>query len=377
MVDKQILDALGFNIDQQYAATGGPNLRSGWGAGDFAAGGDADLAWQTAGGVSLWISNGQLVAQAIVPGALRWEQIEMHTVWIGDFNGDGNADLLWTNSSGQAAIWEMNGANLVGAGVSAGRMGAAWHVAGIGDFNGSVRDGRRILWVSTSGQAAVWTMSGTALVSAAVSNGAMGTEWHVAAIGDFNNDGRSDVLWENTSGSFATWEMNGANLSGFVPNVGQVGAGWQIAGVGHFNGAADSTSDIVLVNSNTNHVQIWQMQNGAIADIINPSGLYGTEWHLEAVGNFLGDANSDLLWISNSGAASIWEILGTSVQAISVSAPTGDTLQLNGSVTASAAQQQAAGTDGALLAGTETVTSGTIGADATLELSAVATLLKR
>jgi hypothetical protein len=353
--DKQILDALGFNTTTAVTATSGPNLRF-VGAGDFTAGGDADLAWQTAGGVTLWISNGAGLTRANVPGA------SMGAAWsaygVGDFNGDGNADLLWTNNSGQAAIWEMNGANLLGAGVSAGRMGAAWHVAGIGDFNG---DGDAdILWVSTSGQAAVWTMSGTALVGAAISNGAMGAEWHVTAIGDFNNDGRSDVLWENTSGNLSIWEMNGANLSGIV-SVGQIGAGWQVAGVGHFNGAADSTSDIVWVNSNTNHVQIWQMQNGEIADIITPSGLNGLEWHLEAVGNFAGDGSSDLLWINNNGAASIWEIHGSSVQAISVSAPTGDTLQLSGSVSASAAQQQAAGTEGA---------SGTIGAGAILELSA-------
>jgi hypothetical protein len=361
--DKQILDALGFNTTTAVTATSEPNLRF-VGEGDFTAGGGADLVWQNGGGADLWVSNGSTLTQVAVPGGSMGA--EWTAYGVGDFNGDGNADLLWTNTSGQAAIWEMNGPNIVGVGVAAGKMGAEWHVAGIGDFKG---DGDSdILWVSTSGQAAVWTMSGTTLASVAISNGSMGAEWHVVAIGDFNKDGRSDVLWESATGSLATWEMNGANLSGFIPNVGQIGAGWQVAGVGHFNGAADSTSDIVWLNSNTNHVQIWQMQNGKIADFINPSGLDGLEWHLEAIGNFAGDGNSDLLWISNSGAASIWEINGASVQAISVSAPAGATLQLSDSVTVSAAQQHATGTEGASLAGTETVTSGTIGAGATLEL---------
>jgi hypothetical protein len=133
---------------------------------------------------------------------------------------------------------------------------------------------------------------------------------------------------------------------------------WKIGGVGHFNGAADSTSDVVWVNSVTNHVQIWQMQNGQVANIVNPSGLDGTEWHLEAVGSFEGDANSDLLWISNSGAVSVWEINSSSVQAISVSAPAGDTLQLSSLAGAAAAPQ----TDGA---GTQpaTMTIGTAGND--------------
>ena len=335
--DKEQLDALGFHLTS--SASGGPNLRL-IGAGDFTAGGNADLAWQNAGGVTLWNSSGSALTEVTVPSASMGS--EWSAYGVGDFNGDGIADLLWTNNSGQVAIWEMKGSNLVGFGVPAGKMGTEWHIAGIGDFNGS--GDSDILWVSTAGQAAVWTMSGTALAGFAISNGSMGAEWYVAATGDFNNDGHRDVLWANTSGQVDIWEMNGAKLSGFVQNVGQMGADWKIAGVGHFNGAADSTSDVVWVNSFTNHVQIWQMQNGEVANIINPSGLYGTEWHLEAVGNFAGDASSDLLWISNSGAASIWEISGASVQAISVSAPTGNTLQLSNSVAAAAAQVEGAST---------------------------------
>jgi hypothetical protein len=178
-------------------------------------------------------------------------------------------------------------------------------------------------------------MNGTTLASSAISNGEMGAEWHVAAIGDFNQDGRSDVLWESTSGNVDVWEMNGANLSGFVENVGNMPAGWKIAGVGHFNGAAGSTSDIVWVDS-TDHVKIWQMNNGTLAHVITPNGLDGTEWHLEGVSNFAGD--SDLLWISDSGAVHIWEINGTSVAEIPMNAPTGDTLQLKSSAGPTTAQ---------------------------------------
>jgi hypothetical protein len=51
---------------------------------------------------------------------------------------------------------------------------------------------------------------------------------------------------------------------------------------------------------------------------------------------FPSDTNSDLLWISNSGAVNIWVVNGANVQVIPVSAPTGSTLGLN-----SAAQSQA------------------------------------
>jgi hypothetical protein len=339
--DLRELDILGWNLAGSTQPPPPPppppppqalNLRF-VGTGDFTAGGFAAIAWQNGGGAALWVNNGSTFTQASVPkGAMGPEWTAKN---VGDFNGDGNADLLWTNTSGQAAIWEMNGANLVGSGVPAGQMSAGWQVAGIGDFNG---DGKSdILWVN-SGAATIWTMNSTTLANSAISNGRMGAEWQVAAIGDFNNDGRSDVLWENTFGNIAVSEMNGANLSGFVSGVDQMPAGWKIAGVGHFSGAADGTSDVVWVNG-TNHVQIWQMNHGKLADVITPNGLDGTEWHLEGVGNFgAGHANSDLLWISDSGAVNIWGVNGSQVTSTLPNAPTGDTLQLSSSAGGGTAQ---------------------------------------
>jgi hypothetical protein len=317
--DLRELDVLGWNLAGTTAVS---TLRL-VGSGDFAAGGLAGLAWQDGDGAAFWTSNGSTLTQVVSAG-------HMGAAWtpqgVGDFDGNGSADLLWTNNSGQVAIWEMNGPNLQGCGVSAGQMGAEWHIAGIGDFNG---DGKAdILWVD-GGQAAVWTMNGTSLAGFAISDGRMGAEWHVAAIGDFNKDGRSDVLWESTSGNVDIWEMNGANLSGFAANVGQMTSDWRIAGVGHFSGAADSTSDVVWVDS-SNHVQIWQMANGRVANVITPNGLDGTTWHLEAVGNFAGDANSDLLWMNSSGGVDLWEISGAQVHDFLMSAPTGNSLQLSG-----------------------------------------------
>jgi hypothetical protein len=333
--DLRELDILGWNLAG--AAPQPLTLRI-VGTGDFAAGGLADIAWQNGGGAALWVSNGSALTQVVPAG-------QMGAAWtekgVGDFNGDGTADLLWTNNNGQVAIWEMNGSNLQGCGVPAGQMGSAWHVAGIGDFNG---DGKAdILWVN-GGSGAIWTMNGMTLDNCAISNGMMGNAWHVVAIGDFNGAGRSDVMWQDsTTGNVAIWEMNGANLSGFDANVGHMGSGWRIAGVGHFTGAADSTSDVVWVDG-SNHVQIWQLAGGRIASIITPNGLDGTTWHLEGIGNFAGDANSDLLWMNASGAVDLWEMNGNQVSAMSMTAPTMDTLTLNNS-SSRAAAQTASGTE--------------------------------
>jgi hypothetical protein len=122
---------------------------------------------------------------------------------------------------------------------------------------------------------------------------------------------------------------NGANLSDFDQNVGT--APGRFAGVGHFTGVSEmgnKTSDIVWVD-NTNHVTIWEMSGGHIAKTLNLNGLDGTDWHLEGVGNFAGDTNSDLLWVNkNTGAMNIWEVNGSNVTEIPLNVPTGSTLQL-------------------------------------------------
>jgi hypothetical protein len=298
------------------------------GLGDYDANSRTDIAWASNGGghATLWMNNNGTLSQFATPGAMG---SEWTAIGVGDFNADGNSDLLWTNTTGQAAVWELNGPNLIGVGVSAGQMGSEWHVAAIGDFNGDHKSD--LLWVSDTGSAAVWSMNGTTLGGFAVSNGHMGTEWSVIGTADFNHDGREDVLWENTSGTVDIWEMNGANLSGFDQNVGTAPASSHFAGVGHFTGAgplaSPGASDIVWVDS-TNHVTIWEINNGHVANTVNLNGLDGLEWHLQGIGNFAGDANSDLLWVSDSGAANIWKVNGGSVIETPLNVPTGSSLGL-------------------------------------------------
>ena len=84
---------------------------------------------------------------------------------IGDFNGDGKTDTLWYNmSSGQALIWLLNGATVIGGG-SPGSAGNPWTVAGTGDFNRDGNSNSDILWCNAnSGQAVVWLLSGASLI---------------------------------------------------------------------------------------------------------------------------------------------------------------------------------------------------------------------
>ncbi len=83
-----------------------------------------------------------------------------------DFNGDGFSDILWQSTSGQAAIWEVDGNNPIPGGGSRvdNNPGPSWTEVASGDFNG---DGYAdILWQNTiTGQASIWEMNGTNVIA--------------------------------------------------------------------------------------------------------------------------------------------------------------------------------------------------------------------
>jgi hypothetical protein len=128
-----------------------------------------------------------------------------------EFNGDCLSDIVWRNTTtGQAAIWLMNGTAISSA-AGIGTVTTDWSVVGQRDFNG---DGLTdILWRHTSGTVAIWLMNGTTVLSGG-SPGAVPTDWAVAGTGDFNGDGFGDILWRNTtSGQVAIWLMNGTTIA--------------------------------------------------------------------------------------------------------------------------------------------------------------------
>jgi hypothetical protein len=88
------------------------------------------------------------------------------------------------------------------------------------------------------------------------------------------------------------------------------------------------------------------MSNGQLANTVHLNGLDGPEWHLEGVGKFAGHAGSDLLWINNTtGAVNIWEVSGSKVSEIPVSAPTGNPLTLKAGTQSSQSADNSASSD--------------------------------
>jgi hypothetical protein len=84
-----------------------------------------------------------------------------------------------------------------------------------------------ILWRDTSGNVAIWLMNGLQIQQA----GGLGNvpiTWLVAETGDFDGDGKS--LWRDGSGNTAIWFMNGLQI-GSTAGLGNIPIVWTVQGV--------------------------------------------------------------------------------------------------------------------------------------------------
>jgi hypothetical protein len=226
-----------------------------------------------------------------------------------DFNGDGLSDILWQNAStGQAAIWDMNGNARTGGGTVSPNPGPSWTAVGSGDFNG---DGQAdILWQNADGQASIWEMNGTTRIGGGTVSPNPGPSWRAVGAGDFNDDGFSDILWQNTStGQVSIWEMNGATRTGGGAVANSPGPAWKAIGTGDFNG--DGYSDILFQNTSTGQISIWEMNGNTRIGGGTLSVSPGLAWKAIGTGDFNGDGLSDILFQNTStGQVAIWEMDG-------------------------------------------------------------------
>jgi hypothetical protein len=183
----------------------------------------------------------------------------------------------------------------------------SWHVAGTGDFNGDGRDD--ILWRNDDGRMTDWlgASNGGFFDNVANASDSVPTSWHAAAIGDFNGDGRDDILWRNDDGRMSDWL--GATNGGFFDNAANaytsVPTGWQVAAVGDFNG--DGRDDILWRNDDGRMSDWLGASNGGFFD--NAHNAYETvptTWHVASVGDFNGDGRDDILWRNDDGRMSDW-----------------------------------------------------------------------
>src|SRR6516164_9748589 len=200
-------------------------------AGDFDGNGVADVLYQNQNGqLAIWELQNPPNGTGPIAFPNNQNQFNIaqnpgstwHAFAAGDFNGSGTAGILLFNDNRMNyAIWDMqpggpaigqNGIFTFNEQVNLPSQDPSWSLAGVGDFNGAGKDD--ILWRNTNGQVAIWEMTGTAdgRSVAIKANGqfnitqTVDPSWKVAAVRDFNNDGKAGILWQNDAGQIAIWE---------------------------------------------------------------------------------------------------------------------------------------------------------------------------
>ena len=83
--------------------------------------------------------------------------------------------------------------------------------------------------------------------------------WTPARIGEFNDDGTSDIVWYNSAtGNVDLWQIVNAQWAGSV-SLGSHPPGSVPSGVGDFN--HDFTSDILWREAGTGVIDEWLVSN--------------------------------------------------------------------------------------------------------------------
>jgi hypothetical protein len=252
------------------------------------------------------IGPGRLVLRLMGGGGvdLRLQQ-DAHN----DFNGDGRSDILWRSGSGLVTDWlsQPDGSYASNASNFLAQIDPSWQIVGTGDFNG---DGRvDLLWRSGNGLVTDWIAqsNGGFYGNSANFLAQLDPSWKVAATGDFNGDGRTDLLWRSDSGLITDWiaESNGSFYGNAGNFLSQQASTTTIAGTGDFNG--DGYDDILLRKADGTVTDWLGQSNGAFVDnSATFQAQIDNSWHITGTGDFNGDGLTDMLWRSDSGLVTDW-----------------------------------------------------------------------
>jgi uncharacterized repeat protein (TIGR03803 family) len=130
---------------------------------------------------------------------------------------------------------------------------------------------------------------------------------------DANGDGRSDILLQNTNSDALTlWEMNGFDILKQGSLKQAPARSQQIVGAANFKGG--STTDLLIRDTSTGDVLLWTLNDW---HVLTQSTIFKglpLVWQVAGIGDFNGDGKADILWRNTqTGDTVIWLMDGAAV----------------------------------------------------------------
>jgi hypothetical protein len=263
-----------------------------------------------------WVGpNERLIAPA--PGSTVVQQYALSVpVASNDFSGDSRSDIAFVSGPNSSRwVFKMNGAS-VGSSAPLPAAAPGWWLAALGDFdnNGSTD----MFWSNFSGPSLNWIylmQDGMVTGGGAVTASAWYQNFNrITHVADFNGDGKPDILWEVADLSPRMIDlMNGVNPIG-VLQVPPAQPGWEIAGAGNFDGLHGA--DLLWMNY-TNPGEYWVYLLDTAANVIGGGPVFVAPGYLPThIGDANRDGKADIVW--ENGTSSRWvytmngaQLLGT------------------------------------------------------------------
>ncbi|QUW01563.1 FG-GAP repeat protein [Chloracidobacterium sp. MS 40/45] len=247
--------------------------------GDFQTG-NSTVVWrnQTTGETSLWVMQGTTFVRS---EALPF----VEDCWVvggtADFNGDGATDLLWRNQdiTGFDAVWTFAGLRPTAAlPVTPEQTDRNWFIGCTGDFN---RDGqpdivRRNL---VTDAVEVWLMNRltrSAVVPLVIPG--LTADERIVGSGDFEGNGQLGLLLHRpAAGTARVVTFIGATAVGSRP-LPAPGTEWRLAAVGDYN--RDGQADVVWRNERTGQNVIWLLRNLSLVQSVALPAVPDQRWQI-------------------------------------------------------------------------------------------------
>lgn len=225
--------------------------------------------------------------------------------------------IAWDTSTSVVSSFKIDGGSLIASTTPIGRTieDTNWKLQTTGDFNGDGQDDV-LLRNFVSGQNLFWEMGplGESITSERlIGRDVADQNWSLSGTGDFDGDGQADIILRNENADqIVAWYMNS---DGTIKRESIVGRGfgdnnWKIEAVADFNG--DGQADIVLRNGLSGQNLLWTMDESEIlGEALIGRTIADPNWQLEGAQDFNGDGTTDLLFRQvGVGQGLLWSMAG-------------------------------------------------------------------